>query len=181
MPSVYKGPLCSFRWKHEVVGVVWKLNMVERCVWVMSSQRSDLCWLLTVSQHQAHSILFCDAVAGLLKTTLPRLPPAGVLLRSAGQQRPAEGDWKVRRDFLCPPALASSSRHLNPAQTIFAPTFLEVPALAAQNPTLSHTHQKPKSWSHGAPPSRYLASFQDDPQCILLVLVFMALHGPLPH
>lgn len=98
MPSVYKGPLCSFRWKREVVGVVWKLNMVERCVWVMSSQRSDLCWLLTVSQHQAHSILFCDAVAGLLKTTLPRLPPAGVLLRSAGQQRPAEGDWKVKEE-----------------------------------------------------------------------------------
>lgn len=39
----------------KLLRVVWKSNMVERCVRVMRSQKAGLCWLLMVPQPQARS------------------------------------------------------------------------------------------------------------------------------
>lgn len=70
--SVYKGYLRSVRWKHKVVRVVQKLNVVERYLWMMNSLRGGLCCLLYLSPKPTP---FCsDTVTGLLETILPRLP-----------------------------------------------------------------------------------------------------------
>lgn len=128
----------------------------------MSSPRSDLCWLLTVSQHQAHSFLFCDAVAGLLKTTLPRLPPAGFLLRSAGWWGPAEGDWKVKEEKGLLPSSTSQQQTLKSSTDHFYTYVLRSSSTSCleSNPPPTHTHIKnPRAGPMGLlPPGTWLAS-----------------------
>ena len=181
--SVWEGYLHSAGGKQKVVGGVWKVDTAERCAWVMSSRRGGLCWLLTVSQPQSHST-FCSVrlLLDCWKLHFPDSLASGLLVKVdllVGAGWGGLGSERREGSLFYSPKPAISSGHLAPAWTIFAPTFLEVPAPAATNPTLPPSaYQKSKCWSHGDLPCRFLASFQDDPQGSIPVLLLVAVSAP---